>query len=142
MTFQDRCGVERPSFGRWFREIQENLRDFLAALSQTAGEKGKECRGHRKTEGVGASKQQETRIDWVMGRCHVADVRCASRRFENRQPLDTGKLFSTYHLILCFYPLLDLQFWKAFSVMAVHWGKLLPTSFVKKKKKKFMPLCG
>lgn len=52
----------RP-FGRWFREIQENLWDFLAALSQTPGEKGKECRGHRKTEGVATSKQQETRIE-------------------------------------------------------------------------------
>ena len=73
-------GVGRP-FGQWFREIQENLWDFLAALSQTrSGKKGKN-------------------FEQVMGRCRVADVRCGSRRFVNRQPLDTGKLFSTYHLI-------------------------------------------
>lgn len=38
-------GVGRP-FGRWFREIQENLWDFLAALSQTrSGKKGKNVVG-------------------------------------------------------------------------------------------------
>lgn len=57
LTFSGSTVLEegwRPPFGRWFREIQENLWDFLAALSQTPGEKGKECRGHRRTEGVAA----------------------------------------------------------------------------------------
>lgn len=32
-------------------------------VADTVGEKGKECRGHRKTERVAASKQQETRFE-------------------------------------------------------------------------------
>ena len=95
-------------------------------LSQTArATKGKECVvGRGVGEGQGCGKQQETRIDYLMGRCHVPDVPCGSqcRGFWNRQALNTGKTFFVlppdpvyFYLIYNFGKLL-VEWRRSFSV--------------------------
>ena len=67
---------------RGSREIRGNLLDFLAAFCRRRrgprqGKNASRAEGRQDEKGCG--KQQETRIDYLMGWCHVPDVPCGSQ---------------------------------------------------------------